>query len=81
MAYTSNRVCEIAQLLFEQSRSSNCQHVDVEDGDAPDIILSDVEHEGDKFGGGTVNRRTNVTEELRLKSVRRPAHALFNSRA
>lgn len=50
---------------------------DVQDGDAPDIILNDVEHEGDEIGGGAENRRTTFTEEFRLKGVRRPAHALI----
>jgi hypothetical protein len=57
---------------------------DVEEDDAPDVILNAVvrdDVEAPVVANTHATRRTNFTLELELKGIRRPNHAMINSRA
>ena len=54
---------------------------DVEDDDFPEVIMNDGERNEDVITNFVANRRTVFTRELQLKGIRRPNHAMVNSRA
>jgi len=54
---------------------------DVEADDFPEVLLNDDRMSDDTNQSYVANRRTSFTQELQLKGVRRPNHAMINSRA